>query len=83
MLIFILLFNYMIIIKLNHTIDMERVTACVSGNDFFPECIVFYCFCFCRLLQPVPHTTLLRLTSIQSPTPTSTLGEGTPASPSE
>ena len=32
--------------------------------------------------QPVPHITLPRLTSIQSPTPTSTPGEDTPASPS-
>ena len=32
--------------------------------------------------QPVHHITLPRLTSIQSPTPTSTPGEDTPASPS-
>ena len=32
--------------------------------------------------QPVLHITLPGLTSIQSPTPTSTLGEDTPASPS-
>ena len=32
--------------------------------------------------QPVPHITLPRLSSIQSPTPTSTPGEDTPASPS-
>ena len=32
--------------------------------------------------QPVLHITLPRLTSIQSPTPTSTSGEDTPASPS-
>ena len=45
-LIFYLLFNYMIIIKLKHTINMERVITCASGNDFFPECIVFYCSFF-------------------------------------
>ena len=32
--------------------------------------------------QPVPHITLPRLKSIQSPTPTFTPGENTPASPS-
>ena len=32
--------------------------------------------------QPVPHLTLPRHTSIQSPTPASTPGEDTPASPS-
>ena len=32
--------------------------------------------------QPVPHIILPRLSTIQSPTPTSTLGEDTPASPS-
>ena len=32
--------------------------------------------------QPAPHITLPRLTSNQSPTPTSTPGEDTPASPS-
>ena len=42
---FYLLFNYMIIIKLKHMINMERVTACVSGHNVFPGCIVFYC-CF-------------------------------------
>ena len=46
MLIFYLLFNYMMIIKLKHTITMERMINCVSGNDFFPECIVFYCSFF-------------------------------------
>ena len=44
----------MIIIKQKHTINMERVITCVSDNDFFPQCIVFYCFFLYQWKERIP-----------------------------
>ena len=40
LLIFYILFNYLIIIKLKHIINTEGMTTCASSNDFFMHCFI-------------------------------------------